>query len=252
MKIHGTEVKAIPYTHPPITEAVIEVKFAAPLDSKVFEKLNTKFNKNYPDDKVIHSVRFDLTVKAGYPRPQSSTSDARKGHRRSSADMTQLLVLWPDSFIISQLAPYSGWEAFFDRFTRDWKALKVSRGYREINRIGVRFINRIDIPLENGLVQHEEYLNIYPKLPDSIEAIDSYAVQTLSTLKDINCMLTINSASVPSPLLGHVSFMLDIDIAKAADLPQNDKEIFRLLNKIREKKNRIFEDCVSDRARERF
>lgn len=252
MKIHGAKVKAMPYSHPPITEAVIEVKFATPLDSKAFEKLNTKFNKSYPDDKVIQSVRFELIVNAGGQHSQTPKSDGQTGHRRSSADMTQLLVLWPDSFVVSQLAPYIGWEAFFDRFTRDWKAWKRSSGFREINRIGVRFINRIDIPLENGIAQHEEYLNIYPKLPESIEAVDSYAVQTLSRLEDIHCTLTINSASVPSPLLGHVSFMLDIDIAKAADLPQNDKEIFQLLNQIREKKNQIFEDCVGDRARELF
>lgn len=252
MTIHGTEVKATPYSHPPITEAVIEVKFATPLDSTVFEKLNTKFNKSYPDDKVIRSLQFALTVNAGDLNPQPSRSDGPTGHRRSSADMTQLLVLWPDSFVISQLAPYTGWQVFFDRFTRDWKVWKRSKGFREINRIGVRFINRIDIPVENGIAQHEQYLNIYPKLPDSIATVGSYAVQTLSRFEDIHCMLTINSASVPSPLLEHVSFMLDIDIAKETDLPQNDSEIFQLLNKIREKKNKIFEDCIGDRARELF
>lgn len=252
MTIHGTKVKATPYGHPPITEAVIEIKFSTPLESNVFEKLNRKFNKNYPEDKAIRNVLVSLTVTGGNPHPQPSASEGTSGHRRSSSDMTELLVWWPNSFVASQLAPYPGWDVFMARFTRDWKASKRSRGFREINRVGVRFINRIDIPIDNGTVEHEQYLNIYPKLPDSIEAVDSYAVQTLSRIDDIHCILTINSASVPSPVLGFASFILDIDIAKVADLPQNDRELFQLLDQIRDWKNRIFEDCIDQKARRLF
>lgn len=252
MTIHGTKVKTPPYSHPPITEAVIEIKFSTPLESTVFEKLNHKFNRNYPEDKAIRNVLVALKITGESPHPQPSASEGVSGHRRSSADMTELLVWWPSSFVVSQLAPYPGWNLFMARFTRDWKASKRSRGFRKISRVGVRFINRIDIPTDNGTVEHEQYLNIYPKLPDSIETVESYAVQTLSRIEDIHCILSINSASVPSPVLGYASYILDIDIAKEADLPQNDKELLQLLNQIRDWKNKIFEDCIDQKARRLF
>jgi uncharacterized protein (TIGR04255 family) len=65
-------------------------------------------------------------------------------------------------------------------------------------------------------------------------------------------MLTLNSSSAPSPLLGHAAFIVDEDIAKEGDPPQNDDAIYALLNQIRVKKNEIFEACITPRARELF
>ena len=71
-------------------------------------------------------------------------------------------------------------------------------------------------------------------------------------MRDIRCILTLNTSSAPSPLLGHAAIIVDIDIAREGDAPQNDEEIYALLNEIRVKKNDIFEACITPRARELF
>ena len=78
-----------------------------------------------------------------------------------------------------------------------------------------------------------------------------YAVQAQLHIADIGCDLTLNSSVVPSPLLGHRSFVIDQDIGKD-NPPQNDDGIYNLLNQIRVTKNRVFEACITDRARELF
>lgn len=244
-------MKKTSYDRPPITEAVIGVNFSMPIGSKDIEKANGKFLKNYPQHQVIQNLNLKVEVAAD-GQTNTNGTEVERGHRRSNADSNELLVMWSSTLLVSQLAPYLGWDVFFARFSRDWNVWKRAVGFREVSRIGVRFINRIDIPIKDGSVKHEEYLNVYPKLPSIIESVDAYAVQALVPLADIQCTLTLNSGVIPAPVLGHSSFLLDLDIAKSVNPPQNDNDIFDLLNLIRKKKNDVFESCISDDARGLF
>lgn len=241
------------YKHAPITEAVIEISFAKPIGSAEVNKVSEKFNSHYPQHQSVQNVKVAVAMPAGQKdNPTAEFVEREEGHRRSSSDMTQLLVLWRSSFLISQLAPYPGWDEFFRRFVRDWKVWKSVIGFRTISRLGVRYINRIDIPVSGSVVEHETFLNVYPKLPDILGPVGAYAVQAVLPVVDIGCKLTLNSAAVPAPILDHASFVIDQDIAKEVDPPQSDEAIYELLNQIRVRKNNVFEACISNRARELF
>jgi len=71
-------------------------------------------------------------------------------------------------------------------------------------------------------------------------------------MNDVDAQLMINTGVMPSPLLNYTSFLIDIDIGRTHDVPQRDEEIFEFLTSIRDKKNMIFEACITDRARELF
>jgi uncharacterized protein (TIGR04255 family) len=240
------------YKHAPITEAVIEIRFAAPMDSADVDKVSDKFSSHYPQHQSVQNVKFAVELPAGQKDTATAEFDREVGHRRSSSDMTHLLVLWPSAIVVSQLAPYPGWDRFFERFVRDWKLWKRIIGFRTIGRLGVRYINRIDIPISGPVMEFETFLNVYPKLPDILGPVGAYAVQAVLPIVDIGCKLTLNSAVVPAPILGHASFVVDQDIAKEVNLPQSDEAIYELLNEIRVRKNNVFESCISNRARELF
>lgn len=247
-----TELPPILYKHPPITEAVIGINFSLPIKQADISSVNKKFHSYYPHYQAVSNVSFAVELSNKQVKKSTADINQEHGHRFSTADMTQLLLLWPSSFSLSQLAPYQGWDNFFDRFVKNWGVWKRVVGFQPISRIGVRYINRIDIPVTGPIIEHEEFLNIYPKLPDMLNPLEAYAIQTSSHLKDIDCRLLLNSAVVPSPILGRASFLLDLDISKEIDLPQNDNDIFDLLQKIHIQKNAVFETCVSNRARELF
>ena len=242
------EPVTITYSQPPIIEAVIGITFSSPVTKAELDTFEKQFKTHYPNEQMVSNYNIALMLS----NPVSTNLDKQDGCRRSTEDMTQLVVLWPSSFTVSQLAPYQGWAHFYERFARDWALLKKIIGFQKISRIGVRYINRIDIPAEGAVVEYEKYINIYPNMPDILQPTSSYALQAAVQLVDINCLLKINSAVVPSPLLNHTSFIIDQDIAKEVDQPQNDNDIYELLGKIRTAKNAIFEACISDRARELF
>lgn len=240
------------YQRPPITEAVIELRFATPVAADQLEKIQRRFSVNYPRYQQIRNVGFELNLTESLEVTPQAVTNQHIGHRLTSDDATEILLLEPFSIAVSQLAPYPGWEMFFPRFVRDWEVWKGLAGYLKILRVGVRFINRVDIPIVDGLIQEAEYLTVYPKLPDILGPVLGYGVQAQLSLADIDCDLTINSAAVPSPLIGHGSIVLDLDIKVETGPPQNDAEIYEALNKIRIKKNEVFNACLTPKAKELF
>ena len=238
------------YNSPPITEAVIEIRFDSSVNEKVFAKTVKAFAKYYPELKPIDQYEFEVAVRGG--EAETNTTLVRE-FKLTSADMTEVIVLKKSVFLLSQLAPYKSWEDFIVRFERDWNLYNKIVGLKKIVRIGVRFINRIDIPKEDdGLVNEYEYLNIYPKQPEEIGPFISYAVQSQMFLPEIDSLLKLNSAVVPSPLIDNISIVFDQDISRESKLPQNTKDILAYLNEVRGEKNKVFELCMTDKARELF
>jgi uncharacterized protein (TIGR04255 family) len=228
---------------------VIEIRFAAPIDSAALDKISSSFKLLYPREELLRNIQVQLNIPLGIP-PSAQTTE-QMGYRRSSVDQTHIILLMPNSFVISQLPPYPGWDEFFGRFRENWNDCKKARGYRKIARIGVRYINRIDVPMSDPILYEQDYLAVYPHIPEVLGPMMQYAVQTQLPISEIEGILTLNSSVVESPLLGHKSFIVDQDIGKD-NPPQSDDGIYGLLNQIREIKNRVFEACITDRARELF
>ena len=229
---------------------MIGINFAEDLSKDLLKSVSDKLGKNYPIYQQVDNVslNLDLSLQAG--KDHKITQQVAEVHRHSSQDMTELALAMPNSIIVSQLAPYPSWTIFSKRFMRDWKLLKRTLGYREIKRIGVRYINRIDIPITGSVIQHEHFLNVFPHVPDMLSPFIAGAVQTVSEFEDIQCKLVLNWGVVKSPILNHSSFLLDLDLAREINVPQNDKGLFELLEAMRLKKNRVFEACISQRARD--
>jgi uncharacterized protein (TIGR04255 family) len=238
------------YKKPPITEAIISIVFAQPINDTALTDLQRKFSKHYPHSQPIENVHVNLNIGA---LPNTNVTETReRGYRLSSNDMTELLVLHPKSITVSQLAPYPGWQPFFERFCRDWTTRRRILGFQTVERIGVRYINRVDIPMEGKSIAHEDYLNVFPRVPAELGPLNAYTVQVQIFMDDLKAQLVINSASVPAPILKHASFVIDQDIVRLADVPQKDGDIFDLIGRIRDRKNHVFESCVTDQARSLF
>jgi uncharacterized protein (TIGR04255 family) len=234
------------YKRPPITEAVIELRFARP----------------FPEDVVAHATRIlkgeyfyedpdkGANIKIDAATGKSEYEPAWSGERLSSADRADIAIFRTTAFVASRLAPYLGWEQFRERSERAWAAWRKAAGSIELARIGVRYINRIDIPNE-GPIKLDDFLKFHPTIPDG-PPIEAYTMQVIRPIGADECRVTINSASVVSPLVGFSSFLLDLDVFKEIDLPKRDDTLWELLEKFRHHKNHVFESCLTQRTRDIF
>lgn len=240
----------IVYKNPPITEAVIGIYFKFPLSEEELSSFNQKLSRLYQNQQVMPNVNVALEINENTINNPIITQV--NSYRLSRDNSTQIILLSKEAFVLSQLAPYKGWDDLYQRFTEAWAIKTRAVGFQEIGRVGVRYINRIDIPIENDNIEYENYLNIYPAAPKSLGNLNAYAIQVALPIQKIGCNLNINSAVVSSPIIGHLSFVLDLDIFKLSDVPQSDKDLCSLLNEIHVEKNRVFEDCITDNARKLF
>ena len=251
-KAKGVSVLAPPYPRPPILEAVIGITFEQPLKEAALATADRRFEKIYAShqDNAHLNLRMNTFMGANNLPVIDTQGQRVAGHRRMSPGNDEVAVLMPDSLTVSQLAPYHGWAAFMARFKRDLHLYKRPGVHRAISRVGLRYINRIDVQITGNVVELENYLNLYPRVPDAMGPIAAYAMQTTFALENIGCIATLNSTPVPSPTLHHTSFMMDIDVYKSSELPVGDDALFALLEQMRAEKNRIFEACITQRARE--
>lgn len=236
------------YKHPPIVEAVVEIRFLHAVSHDRIEAAAHRIKASYEFLDPENTVDFVIDAE----KQKASVASQPSGFRLASPNRDELVILRENSFICAKLAPYGGWETLERRTRRDWDLWKKSVGPARISRVGLRYINRLDVPInEATTVGIEDYFTVFPRVPEGFFASTSnYAMQISVNVKDCPFGLTINSGSVPSPLIGHVSFGLDLDLFCESDLPQRDDEMWALLSEMRKVKNLAFENCITRKSRE--
>lgn len=243
-----------PYPHAPITEAVIEIRFAEAIDDTRLQGLSARFEDTYPHEQVlstIESANFLLNVLP--ERANLNTIvNVIANRRRSTFDQQELLTLNGKAFVVAQLAPYPGWDALLGRFARDWKRWRRQVEYRKIQRIGVRFINRIDVPAAEK-IDLSHYVQLCMNLPEDFGVSTGYTANVVVELEKLKAKLVVNTGVVfPPPVPRHYSIVLDFDIGREDNCPQSDEQVMDYLHSVRAEKNRVFEASITDKARELF
>lgn len=237
------------YKHPPIVEAVIEVRFVAAVPQELIEKAATRLSRDYESSEAEQMT--EITIEA--PTGKQQVKQEWSGSRLSSADKADILLLRRTAFVCARLAPYCGWDAFRARAEANWASWKRTAGHRDISRLGLRYINRIDVPITDGGFQPQHYLNVYPQVATlRLPVVGEYTMQITSPTAVDEYGLRLSTAIVPSPLIGHHSVALDIDVFRDIKVPSRDEQLWSALDTMRIHKNRFFEASITDQARKIF
>jgi uncharacterized protein (TIGR04255 family) len=253
MPNHDTETEQQRhYARAPITEAVIEFQFATPLEFEAVEETRGIFAKDFPG---LNEIAMTMLLPSGSGAPPQMVH-SRIGFRMDNADSTDIVSLTTNAFAYSRLAPYETWQQFSTSALDAYDRLRRKMGYVPVKRIGIRYINRIDVPLnqpQHVPIRLEDYLTIEPKFPeDQLPPLQGFTMQTAHPLSALGCLATITIASAPSPVPARMALILDIDVGRNDSVPQSENEIHDLLQTMRVEKNRIFELAITDATRRLF
>jgi uncharacterized protein (TIGR04255 family) len=93
----------MPYARPPITEAVIGVRFEPSLDSGMLDRLIQLFRKDYPNQED----RVTITVKAGLD--DTAVHKEPGGAKLTKGDGSSCVIINVNEFSTVFFAPYPGW-----------------------------------------------------------------------------------------------------------------------------------------------
>jgi uncharacterized protein (TIGR04255 family) len=235
------------YEHAPIQEALIDIRVEPSPGFSVSKLKNFSAGESYPTIEPQHTNVGQIQFG---PSPIATASSQHSGFIYKSADLKQILQAQVGGFTFSRLAPYQKWEPFSTEAKRLWTAYRSIAKPVSVTRVAVRYINRIDIPLP--LNDFKDYLRTVPEVsPDLPQALSGYLMQLVMPLEDKG-MAVITETPIPAPSPNFVSIVLDIDVSVSDTMSSDSNVIWETFEKLRGKKNLIFNACLTAKAKELF
>lgn len=239
------------YPNAPIQEAVLDIQVTLPeeTDFQDLYRVNEQFKDQYPvaDELAEASGAITLGKQVG-----SSISTTKVAHKFQSADGKQVYQSRMDGFRISRLAPYKDWKKFKSEASKIWLAYKECMEPDKINRIALRYINKINIP--ESKVDLPEYFTSSPHVPDELpQHLAHFITRMLIPFEDTQSVAAITQTVLESTEQKITPIVLDIDVFRSADLDvRNEQELWTFFDQLRDQKNNIFESFITDKTRELF
>jgi uncharacterized protein (TIGR04255 family) len=249
----GESFETLP--HAPIVEAVIEIRARAEApwqESTISEELKSKL----PDYPIIGSqsaFRQEVRFSSGQP-PETKQEDLGwKGLRFQTENGLQVVQFNRDGFVFSRLQPYENWERFHNEALRLWGFHSSLAHITEIQRLGLRFINRITMSVRETAL--EDYIQPHAPPPQGLDLplfnffhLDQLAVPGYPYA--INIARTLQLPRDPE--LEGFGILLDIDVFSERQFELRQELLLSRLSEMRWLKNKAFFGSVTKRALETF
>ncbi len=159
------------------------------------------------------------------------------------------------SFTYSRLKPYVDWEELRDAAQVMWDLFTSVAKPQRVNRLAVRYVNVMDLPLEHG-EEFSEYLHAAPIIPSGLpQAVSAFLQRVVMVDRDTgDKAIVMQALEEPAALTEspNITVFLDIDAFKARQLDAADPEIWNILDGLRNYKNKIFFEHITEKTVEMF
>lgn len=238
------------YSRAPITEAILDLKVILPdkFPIEQFLEIHARIHDHFPTSEPIHVGSLAIQAR---PEIQIDASRQHSGFLFRSKDGLRIFQATLQGFTFNRLAPYNSWEEFNDDARNLWEIYKDICNPTFVTRAAVRYINRIDIPVE-GPIKLQDYLKTAPDIASGLSQknLSSFFMQLQIPQEDLNCMLVINEALTLPPSPGAISVIFDIDLFRQQVWQSDDEEIWHFLTQLRERKNQVFRESITEKTEE--
>lgn len=238
------------YAKSPIVEAVCEFRLTgdSPWDPTIPGLVYEVIREDFPKKEVKVVRDIDITqTKEGLRQEVRTTERAWF----LAEDGKSFLQIGPHLLAVNYLTPYPGWAVFKPVIERGLCALVETVQVKGLERVGLRYINRIEIP--SASVNLEHHFAFRPFLGDELpQNMNGFVLRCLLPFADGRdvCRLALTTAAPDRP--DTASFILDLDYflrkARAIDVAQTLQWVEAAHQKVVD----LFEGCMTDRLRETF
>jgi len=238
------------YRNSPIVEAVCEFRFPpdSPWDLTIPGLVYERIKGTFPQKRSATAFGFDIRLGQGLVEQELERNPRMQFLRE---DGHALVQVGPNLLAVNHLKPYPGWEAFVPMVQQAYAAYVETAPPASIQRIGLRYINRIELP--GPRVELEEYLNFYPYLgADLPQDYGEFNVGIQTAFNGLRDGLRMVLAGAEAGSVDAVPFVLDMDYFLAKPGAISMDEAFSWINEAHDRLEQIFEGCISDKLRQLF
>ena len=237
----------------PIKEALIDLQFEPIVELQPLEAFADASKGKF--DRIVKlwetSIGFEI-AKGG----DSTTSSAKEiiGFRLDSDARKHVVQARTNGFTFSRLAPYEDWEEICGAAREVWKEFVTVVKPRIVARAAVRYINSMPLPLPMN--DFSEYLAAAPQIPATLPQGLSAFVQRVVMVDAASGAVAIVTQALEEPLAGTqpsaVTVFLDIDCFRVKQVAPDADTLWSTLDELRDFKNRIFFEHITERTAELF
>lgn len=237
----------------PIREALIDIQFEPQLTidslNSFAEAVKSKFDKQTKIWQQSFGLEF---VPDGDSK--ASSEQAVIGIRFDSEKLGHVVQARVNGFTFSKLAPYKDWEEVKLAAQQAWQDFVEFSKPETVNRLAVRYINSIEIPLP--INDFSEYFTAPPqipaKLPQGLTAFLQRVVMVDPKTQSVAVVTQALEEPQSATQSNRVTIFLDIDSFQVKQLDPSSEELWTTFDVLRDFKNNIFFEHITERAAELF
>jgi uncharacterized protein (TIGR04255 family) len=229
--------------HAPLREAIIDIRFAHPLDVAFAENLKDFSIPGFVRKNEIRQFEVNIT---GTEIP--ARSDELMGWRYESEDGARIVQVRRDGLGYSIIREYTEWLDIKTSTQRVWEAFRNRTEESSVSRVAVRYINVLDLPPWSEL---NIYLTAAPQVPHGLpQALTHFLERIVVPFEDgIFAIIIQTMEQVAQPA---TRVILDIDVYAERTFGSNSLDLWPFLDRLREIKNAVFFSSVTEQTLEAY
>lgn len=244
----------LPFPNAPITEAVLEIRVERDkkIDSNILLDFYSHIKVQFPNKQERRQWESKVEFKIGEPPQLSASSGNIEGYLLKTNDGKKIVQARPNGFCFNKLKPYDNWESFSSEAKSLWEEYKKIVKPNKVIRLGLRYINSIDIPLP--LRKFQDYFLTFPDIAKGIpQGISNYFMRLEIPNTAISAHSVVIQAFKPIKEDAKVlPLIFDIDVFRHIPLDIDDQKIWSIMEELRHFKNNIFLNSLTSKAKGLF
>ena len=238
------------YRNPPVVEALCEVYFAeSSWDDTVpgafYERVKSRFPKK--QRREIQEAKITMG-------PDTSSAGVQRlppWMQFLTEDGNLMVQVAENLVVVNRLLPYhhfENWEQVIYTALNVYNEVALPEA---ISHIGLRYINRIEIP--GKIVSMEDYFTIYPQLPLSLGNTHGaflVRVEVPQAEQGHSVLITFGTSDPSQKTEGRQTFMLDLYDRVTRPIGPDETELKKEVQIAHENVVMAFEDSITDQLRD--
>lgn len=243
----------IVFPNAPITEALLDIRVQLPreIDLKKLEVFHEYIRSRFPDKKQRLFFETGFQLSSEKPPVTLPASGGPYGYMFSSPNEKKVVQARLDGFTFNKLKPYENWERFFSEAQELWAFYLEIAQPEKVTRIGLRYINRIEIPFP--IKDFKEYILTIPEIaPNLPQGIARLFMQLSIPNDDIQATAIVTEAMESTAGIQKLPFIFDIDVFQETLCNADEPGFWEKFKKLRVFKNDIFFNSITEKTKELF
>ncbi len=237
------------YAAPPLIEAVCELRLTPDtqwdltIPGMIYEKVKDDFPNR--EQRLAQEVEIEQG-------PQGMQQKVRTDERvlLTTENGRSFIQIGSHLLAVNCLKPYPAWAGFKPLIERALQALNTTVKVKGIERAGLRYINRIEIPTHT--IKLEEYFDFRPHLgPNLPKRTSGFALQCLLPFSEKDACTVQLSSAVPEEA-GNSAILLDLDYFLVQPRAIVLDKALEWIEEAHQRIEEVFEGCITERLRELF